>query len=170
MPRYEIEHYCPLTESQKDELAEAVTRIHATAFSTPRFFVNIRFTDIAKHDVYVAGKRRQSNRIFAYVRNGPSRAKAEFESVAEQIIAEWDRIVPLPHVSRSTPKPDRTLRMVMFFGCIVAGYEAGFMTPDAGGDKQWLKDNVAAFQWRADEGDKDFKEMIAECKQRGLIE
>lgn len=60
--------------------------------------------------------------------------------------------------------------MVMFFGCIVAGYEAGFMTPDAGGDKQWLKDNVAAFQWRADEGDKDFKEMIAECKQRGLIE
>lgn len=57
MPRYEIEHYCPLTESQKDELAEAVTRIHATAFSTPRFFVNIRFTDIAKHDVYVAGKR-----------------------------------------------------------------------------------------------------------------
>lgn len=90
--------------------------------------------------------------------------------MAEQIIAEWDRIVPLPHVSRSTPKPDRTLRSVVFFGCLSAGYEAGFMMPRAGEDKQWLKDNLAAFQWRADEGEKDFKEMIAECKHRGLIE
>lgn len=57
MPRYEIEHVCFLTESQKDELAEAITRIHSDTFTTPRLFVNVRITDVSKQDHYVAGKR-----------------------------------------------------------------------------------------------------------------
>lgn len=57
MPRYEIEHYCPLTESQKDELAEAVTRIHATVFCTPKLFINLRFVNIKEQTIYIAGKR-----------------------------------------------------------------------------------------------------------------
>lgn len=57
MPRYEIEHVCSLTESQKDELAEAVTKIHSDTFSTPKFFVNLRITDVSQHNIYLAGKR-----------------------------------------------------------------------------------------------------------------
>jgi len=57
MPNYEIEHICPLTEGQKDEIAEAITKIHTSQFTAPRLFVNCRFTDIDRHAVYVAGKR-----------------------------------------------------------------------------------------------------------------
>ena len=57
MPSYEVEHICPLTEAQKDEIAEAITKIHTTQFNAPRLFVNCRFTNVKEHAVYVAGKR-----------------------------------------------------------------------------------------------------------------
>jgi len=60
MPNYEIEHICPLTEGQKDEIASAITRIHTEQFKAPRLFVNCRFTNIKDHSIYVAGKRVRS--------------------------------------------------------------------------------------------------------------
>lgn len=57
MPNYEVEHICPLTEGQKDEIASAITDIHAQQFTAPKLFVNVRFTNIKEHTVYVAGKR-----------------------------------------------------------------------------------------------------------------
>ncbi|KAF2152320.1 hypothetical protein K461DRAFT_256144 [Myriangium duriaei CBS 260.36] len=168
MPEYNIEHICFLTEGQKDELAEAITRIHSTTFGTPKMFVNVKITDTSEGNLYVGGKRRRTNRIFAYVRPGPSRTQKDYESVSNQIVAEWDKIVPLPQVQRSLPKPDQSLNLIMFFGCLVAGYEAGFMIPQAGEDQEWFKDNLAAFQAKADAGDENFKEMIEECKERGF--
>jgi len=53
-------------------------------------------------------------------------------------------------------------------GAIVAGNEAGFSIPPAGGDKDWIKENLEKFQKKADDGDEDFKEMIAEIKERGF--
>lgn len=71
MPNYEVEHICPLTEGQKDELASAITKIHSEQFSTPKIFVNIRFTNVEGHATYVAGKRvrhfhKQSNIILLH--------------------------------------------------------------------------------------------------------
>jgi len=57
MPAYEIEHICKLTDDQKDQLAEAITKIHSKQFSTPRLFVNVRITDISNQRTYVAGKQ-----------------------------------------------------------------------------------------------------------------
>ena len=57
MPMYEVEHVCVLTPSQKDDIAEAITKIHSEQFAGPRIFVNVRFTDISEHYTYVAGKR-----------------------------------------------------------------------------------------------------------------
>lgn len=57
MPLYEVEHIRALTEQQQDDLAEAITQIHADQFGAIRLFVNVRFTDVSKHRVYVAGKR-----------------------------------------------------------------------------------------------------------------
>ena len=186
MPNYEVEHICPLTASQQDELAEAITKIHSEKFNTPKLFVNIRFTNIAEHVVYLAGKRvrshstnslmnlyiqhkqRSTNRIAASVRHGPSRTQEDYEDVSTRIIKAWDSIVPLPQVKRSVPPPDTELRMVVFFGSIVAAYEAGVMLPPAGGDGKWLKENMEKFQEKADEGDEDFVDMIKECKGRGL--
>ncbi|GAB7350764.1 hypothetical protein MBLNU459_g1308t1 [Dothideomycetes sp. NU459] len=189
MPAYEVEHIFPLTERQKDELAEAITKIHSSHFSTPKIFVNVRFTNVEGHSTYVAGKRneiqlqspktngwgsvrppqRKANRIFAYVRHGPSRTQSDYDAVSVALTNAWDEIVPLPQVKRSLPAPDTELRLVMFYGAIVAGTEAGFSIPPAGGDKQWLKDNLEAFKQKADGGDEDFQDMVKEITERGLV-
>ncbi|KAI6891458.1 hypothetical protein KC318_g9444 [Hortaea werneckii] len=65
MPLYEVQHYITLTVSQKDELAEAITKIHSTKFSTPRMFVNVHFTATSTLRTYVGGKPRQGNHIRA---------------------------------------------------------------------------------------------------------
>lgn len=61
MPAYEVEHICELTDDQKDQLAEAITKIHSQQFSTPRVFVNVRITDISDQRTYVAGKQVSYN-------------------------------------------------------------------------------------------------------------
>ena len=71
MPAYEIEYITPLKESQKDQLAEAVTSIHSNVFTIPSLLVNVRFTDVTKHDTYVGGKkvsiRAESSAIHYFV-------------------------------------------------------------------------------------------------------
>lgn len=57
MPAYEVEYICPLSEGQRDELAAAITKIHAEQFGAPSLFVNVRFTDVKEHATYVGGKR-----------------------------------------------------------------------------------------------------------------
>ena len=57
MPSYEVEHSVDLSNDQQDAIAAAVTNAHCTTFNALRIFMNIRFTNIATHAVYVAGKR-----------------------------------------------------------------------------------------------------------------
>ena len=42
MPLYNVEHSYPLSLQQKTALAERITKLHATAFSTPSMFVQVR--------------------------------------------------------------------------------------------------------------------------------
>lgn len=116
MPAYEVEHVCPLAVGQQDELAEAITKIHSDHFKTPKLFVNVRFTNIENHATYVAGKRRKANRIFAYVRHGPSRTQSDYDAVSAALTKAWDSIVPVPQVKRSVPAPETELRLVMYYG------------------------------------------------------
>ena len=116
MPAYEVEHICPLTVGQQDELAETITKIHSEQFNAPKLFVNVRFTNIEKHVTYVAGKRRKTNRIFAYVRHGPSRSQADNDAVSAALTKAWDSIVPLPQIKRGQPAPDTELRLIMYYG------------------------------------------------------
>ena len=61
MPLYEVEHITPLSVSQKHSLAKDITQIHSQLFTTPSLFVNVRFTDISRHDVYIGGKKVSSS-------------------------------------------------------------------------------------------------------------
>ncbi|GAM88568.1 hypothetical protein ANO11243_066020 [Dothideomycetidae sp. 11243] len=169
MPEYEVCHVCPLSESQQEQLAEAITVIHSTTFSTPRLFVNVKFSNISQVPLYVAGKRRSNNRVLANVRHGPTRTQEQYESIIRKIMAAWEKIVPESKQKRSANGVDYELRMVILFGAIVAAFEAGFMVPEAGKDQNWLQDYAPQFQAKADEGDEDFKEMLRECKERGLL-
>ncbi|THX35722.1 hypothetical protein D6C81_03079 [Aureobasidium pullulans] len=151
MPAYEVEHVCPLTDDQKDRLASAITKIHSEQFSAPKLFVNVRITDISGQRTYVAGKQYKSNRIFAYVRHGPSRTQSDYDAVSKALTQAWEEIVP-----------GTELRLVMFYGAIVAGMEAGFSIPQAGDDKQWIEENMEAFKRKAEEGDGHFRELVEE--------
>ncbi|THV81888.1 hypothetical protein D6D29_05046 [Aureobasidium pullulans] len=151
MPAYEVEHVCPLTDDQKDRLASAITKIHSQQFSAPKLFVNVRITDISGQRTYVAGKQYKSNRIFAYVRHGPSRTQSDYDAVSKALTQAWEEIVP-----------GTELRLVMFYGAIVAGMEAGFSIPQAGDDKQWIEENMDAFKKKAEEGDEHFRELVEE--------
>ncbi|EME41110.1 hypothetical protein DOTSEDRAFT_37805 [Dothistroma septosporum NZE10] len=194
MPLYEIQHICPLTTAQQDELAIAITRIHSTKFTTPKMFVNVKFTDAKEHVTYIGGKRRQGNHILANVRVGPSRTQKDWDSLCAEIVGEWNRIVPMPKVKRylctmewrgkgtqwvgmmwltflrgrSAPDEDHTLRSCILLGGLIGGYEAGFMIPPAGGDVQWMKDNWDEFKMKA-QSDEEFKDMVDEVEERGLM-
>ncbi|KAG9667375.1 hypothetical protein KCU99_g8956, partial [Aureobasidium melanogenum] len=149
MPAYEVEHVCKLSDDQKDQLAEAITKIHSQQFSTPRLFVNVRITDISDQRTYVAGKQYKSNRIFAYVRHGPSRTQSDYDAVSKALEDEWAKIVP-----------STELRLVMFYGAIVAGMEAGLYLPPAGQDAAWIKENWETFVKKAEGGDEHFAGLI----------
>ncbi|EFY88828.1 hypothetical protein MAC_05093 [Metarhizium acridum CQMa 102] len=84
MSLYEVHHSHALTESQREELAGAITRLHATTFATPSIFVHVRFIheDPSDGSYFIAGTRRytNSNSIIAHVRSSPARTEADSTS------------------------------------------------------------------------------------------
>jgi len=174
MPLYEVNHATNLTASQKADLANALTQLHSTRFSTPRLFVNVKFTDISSlketGDFYIAGRARVPSHILAHVRTGPSRKTSEFNALCKDVTAAWDEIVkPLPKVKRSAPDEDRGLYSVFVLGDIAAGMEAGFVVPEAGKDGEWLAENMGAFKARAEAGEEEFVELVKEIEERGML-
>jgi hypothetical protein len=171
MPFYEINHCCPLSISQQDELALAITNIHANKFQALKNFVNVGFKDVSSAPRYIAGKRQSSNFIFANVRTGPSRTQADWEELIRDVEKAWYDIcgTPLPQM-KGRPEPDTKLRGVMVLGGLVTGLEAGFVLPPAGKDAEWVKSNWAEFERRANEGDEEFIDMLKDAKERRLLE
>lgn len=169
MPYYEVNHAILLTSSQKADLASSITALHSTRFSTPRMFVNVKFTDISQTPFFIGGKPRTKSHILAHVRTGPSRSNKDFNALCADLAAAWDEIVPLPKVKRSAPDEDRALYSVFVLGDIAAGMEAGFEIPEAGKDGEWLAENMGAFKARAESGEEEFVELVKEVEERGLI-
>ncbi|KAI9713560.1 MAG: hypothetical protein M1820_000942 [Bogoriella megaspora] len=176
MPMYEVEHICPLTPSQKDDLAEAITKIHSELFIAPRLFVNVRITDISEHRTYVAGKRRKRNRIVAHIRPSSQRTRAHFRTLCSQISESWNSIITsLPqHPFNPTEvdpnkNPEYELSTIFIMGSIVGGQEASFEIPEAGGEEQWMRQNWVEFKRRADAGEEEWQEMIQDVEERGLL-
>lgn len=93
--------------------------------------------------------QHKSNRIFAYVRHGPSRTQSDYDAVSKALEDAWNKIVP-----------GTELRLVMFYGAIVAGREAGLNIPPAGQDAEWIKENWETFVKKAEAGDEDFADLI----------
>ncbi|KAI6868473.1 hypothetical protein KC338_g3940 [Hortaea werneckii] len=173
MPLYEVQHYITLTVSQKDELAEAITKIHSTKFSTPRMFVNVHFLDTSTLRTYIGGQPHQANHIRALVRNGPSRTSQDWNDLTAQLHTAWTSIIGpgLPKLRRSdtAEQPDTSLRSIIICGEILGGMEAGFFLPPAGGDGGWIERNWDAFRERAGRGEEEFGELVREVRERGML-
>ena len=143
MPAYEIEHVVPLSSQQKDEIAQSITATHTSLFTTPSLFVNVRFTDASKQDVYVGGKKvalstprqrvakeaylvqKRTNRILAHVRAGGGRSNTQFNELCSTLELMW-----ATHAQQSeSGGPDDWDLRIFVLGSIVAGSEGGLPLP-----------------------------------------
>ena len=97
MPLYEIYHSSPLNRQHKNQLAQQLTHLHTTTFTTPSLFVNVNFIDFdaSSEDYYVAGTSRpnSANRITGMVRISEKRKKADFDKLAKGIEDAWNVVV-----------------------------------------------------------------------------
>ncbi|KAL8788031.1 MAG: hypothetical protein Q9195_007496 [Heterodermia aff. obscurata] len=157
MPLYQIQHSTPLSQAQQDQLAATITSIHTQKFTTPSLFVNVTFTDTSSQPAYVAGKRSTGgNRILAHVRHGPSRTQEDYNLLCASISSAWNEIVA----------PSEQLHTIFILGDIVAGYEHGMAIPPAGGDREWLRENIGVFRERARGEGEPFGGLVRELEER----
>lgn len=121
MPLYDVEYVCSLTHSQQEKLANAFTILHAERFNTPRYFVNVRFTDVSKQVVFRGGIRREYNRIILRTRAGSNRSNEVYIEHCRSIVTEWERIVG--------SHKEEGLRTVWIMGALTTALEAGIARP-----------------------------------------
>jgi Putative oxalocrotonate tautomerase enzyme len=179
----QVHHSYPLEPSERQELALSITKLHATAFTTPSFFVNVRFIshDASDKSYFIAGKSREdsTNRILGYVRTSSSRTKADFDSLAEKIEDAWKAAVYGPLIEEGKEKGKREKEvdesersrlarklLVVAFVPMVAVREGGLAIPEAGKEAAWFKENMKHFQEQSELGNEDYTEMLRELKER----
>ncbi|KIX98515.1 uncharacterized protein Z520_05816 [Fonsecaea multimorphosa CBS 102226] len=158
MPLYDVEHVIPLTPDQQESLAVAFTDLHSSRFKTPRFFLNVRFTDVSKQVVFRNGRRAVYNRIILRTRAGEQRSKELYDEHCRDIIRIWQDIVG---------KDGKLgLRTVWVLGALTTAVECGIARPKVGEEDEWLKANMDEFRKLAAAGDEDFVELIQELDSR----
>ena len=123
MPLYDVEYVTPLTSTQQEELAHALTNLHTKRFKTPRFFVNVRYTDVSSQVVFRGGIRRKYNRVIVRTRVGSNRTDEVYIEHCKAIVAEWERIIGKGEA--------QSLRTVWVMGALTTALEAGLARPKA---------------------------------------
>ena len=179
MPLYDVEYVTPLTPKQQEQLAIAFTEAHAKRFNTPRYFVNVRYTDASNQVVFRGGIRRKYNRVILRTRAGSNRSNDLYLEHCNQIVSEWERIVG--------KEGQVGLRTVWVMGALTTALEAGIGRPkvrnqsykaqmtwillltvslpvQTGEEDEWLKDNISHFRALAAAGDEDFVELMKELE------
>lgn len=121
MPLYDIEHIHPLTPTQQEDLAIALTNLHAQRFHTPRTFINVRYTDASNQVVFRGGVRRRYNRVIVRTRAGDNRSRETYIEHCRAVAGEWERIVG--------KEGELGLRTVWVMGALTAAVEAGIARP-----------------------------------------
>lgn len=187
MPLYDIEHTTALLSNNptlQQNLARSLTKLHATRFHTPSFFINVRFHDLSPPGsqnpmpTYRGGYPVRYNRILIRTRTSENRSKAAYDAHCRDVVAVWDDIIGAAAAvqSSSTPpqktggvegKKDWELRTVWVMGALTTAVEAGFERPTAGSEVEWLKANLAGFRRLAeDDRDEEFVRLMEELRTR----
>lgn len=171
MPFYEIQHVIPITPSQEDALAQAITTIHLQKFPlVPTFFVNVVFTDTSSRTAFVGGKRRRVNHLTGRLRLG-DRTTKDFEDMRDQLEAAWEEIIVKPVREKrgvDAAKEYELQTLVLSPGNPV-GKEGGFEIPIAGEERAWLEKYWGEFKRKADAGDEQFVDMVKAVEAKGLM-
>ncbi|KAF3931565.1 hypothetical protein ABW19_dt0208654 [Dactylella cylindrospora] len=95
MPFYQVFHSIALSDDQKDELAQVITKAHSGVTGALAMFVNVEFYHNTNPWQYVGGMRRPNNKII-----GTTRPRGEASVLMDDVVAEiyegWNSIVGLP--------------------------------------------------------------------------
>lgn len=168
MPLYEVTHSYPLTAEQRQHLAGEITRLHATAFTTPSLFVNVIFKQENPNGgtFFIAGKQRASNtnRISGHVRTSPQRTKADFDALAASIEEAWYATVK-SNDADGAATAGKKLHGIFFIPLITVR-ENGIPVPDAGKEAEWFREQMPAFKKAVESGDTDVADMLRELQER----
>ena len=121
MPLYDVEYVTPLTLEQQEQLAIAFTTEHSQRFNTPRFFINVRYTDVSNQVVFRGGVRQSYNRVIIRTRAGSNRTNEVYLDHCKQIVTHWERIVGR--------QGEEGLRTVWVMGALTTALEAGIGRP-----------------------------------------
>ncbi|KAF2226091.1 hypothetical protein BDZ85DRAFT_258581 [Elsinoe ampelina] len=175
MPLYQIYHSYPLSQEQKQVLATSITTLHATTFTTPSFFVHVRFIpeDSAGVNYFMAGKPHQNNanRVVGIVRVSEKRSKSDFDALGEKIEKAWYDAVKgssgdEEETALEQDEDGKRLIMVTFTPMITIR-ENGMLIPEAGGEAAWLKEHIGHIKLMSEgEGIRDFGDMLEEFNTR----
>ncbi|KAJ4318219.1 hypothetical protein N0V84_006975 [Fusarium piperis] len=166
MPLYTVSHAASLSLGQKEALAEAITHLHADRFQTPRWYINVIFTDASTQIVFVGGRQRVVNHITARVRSGPTRTREAFNELCSEINAAWHRIVHPDLSASELPPRELELAAIFITGELLAGIKVGFPVPAAGTEIAWAKEHFESFKERAALGDQDFVDYVKELEKK----
>jgi hypothetical protein len=123
MPLYDVEHITPLTEGQQASLAQAFTNLHSKRFSTPKFFINVRYTDVSAQPVYRGGRKVEYNRVILRTRVGEQRTKDLYDEHCRDIVRIWEEL------SGSEGGARDGLRTVWVLGALTTAVECGIARP-----------------------------------------
>ncbi|KIW80082.1 hypothetical protein Z517_06697 [Fonsecaea pedrosoi CBS 271.37] len=160
MPLYDVEHVVALTADQQERLARAFTDLHSTRFRTPRFFLNVRYTDCSGQVVFRNGRRAVYNRVILRTRAGEQhRSKELYDEHCRDVIKAWEDIVGR--------EGELGLRTVWVMAALTTAVECGIARPKVGEEDEWLKTNMGEFRKLAAAGDEDFVELVQELDSRG---
>jgi len=165
---YVVSHQFELTENQRSALAQAITRIHSTLFTTPSLFVNVHFRSTDQYIAYVGGKKRTTNSITGFVRHNNSRTQEQYGQLCNEIGQAWKDAIGVDG-DKVDGSNEKQLGSIFIQGEILAAWEQGVLAPEAGKDKQWLQEHWAEFKKRAEAGDEEMKELVEDIERRKLI-
>ncbi|KAL6901059.1 hypothetical protein GGI43DRAFT_403946 [Trichoderma evansii] len=154
MPYYEVYHSYPLTNEQQQEIASAITKLHATTFTTPSLFVHVQFnkSDESGNTVsFMAGTRRsaQTNRIVGTVRTSEKRTKADFDRLAQRIENAWYSAlgVSLDESTHQLPPSEEGKKLALVaFTPLLHAREWGLGAPEPGKEGEWVKELLPYMQ------------------------
>ncbi|KAH0841759.1 hypothetical protein FOPE_07083 [Fonsecaea pedrosoi] len=122
MPLYDVEHVVALTADQQERLARAFTDLHSTRFRTPRFFLNVRYTDCSGQIVFRNGRRAVYNRVILRTRAGEQhRSKELYDEHCRDVIKAWEDIVGR--------EGELGLRTVWVMAALTTAVECGIARP-----------------------------------------
>src|ERR1700716_4129995 len=115
-----------LTDSQKDDLAKAITRVHAEVTGAPPDLVHVIYNEVAAGDSYTAGEPSSDTIITGHIRAG--RSDADKQRLLREVA----------DAAATTGLPLDTL--AVFIRDVPPKYilESGQIVPELGYEDAWL--------------------------------